>query len=513
MGLLLAALMVLALGLRCKGLASRSLWVDEVLEAMRLGQGISGIAEANRKDVHPPLRLYMNGLPYFMAEGLAAKPTGPWPSEFQLRLVPCILGILSVGVLVGLLRNWMGWAGALVGGYLLTINTEHVEYSQDGRMYSASLFFSLLTLLATDRLARALLEEKRVPGRDLSLFLAATAANVANSYLGLMVFALEIGFLLLLSVRVGTSKTRVSMLATLAMALLGSLPWIGQLSETVLRLEIGVGVNGRSLGQVYNTVFEWFSHPSHPPNLQRLLIFVNLALLVYGVMAALARSRRVAWLLLVFGLGPLFGLLFLDWHKLVESRYFLLALPACLALQAFAFDGMIGSRPGRILAALLGVFLTVSAGYGLRAHYQIPKQEWKLAVDDLVGRLRPDSENLIMVGPVSTDTCLLYYLRRAGFSVWHKLDFKYPYSYEYALVERGSLRIRLLPPSVDPLTLSRDREQAGSFYFIGSFPGKRERVAMPSLAGVLDELPVLREYPATYPWGRISLRGHPHQGP
>ena len=69
-------------------------------------------------------------------------------SEWSARLVPAIVGVLSIPVLYFMIRKIFGARVALFSAGLLAISTWHIYWSQNARFYTLLLLFYTLSMLA-----------------------------------------------------------------------------------------------------------------------------------------------------------------------------------------------------------------------------------------------------------------------------------------------------------------------------------------------------------------------------
>ena len=129
---------ILGLGflLRVYQLGKFSLWYDEVIsiyEAQELFLSANGHYELL---TFPPL-LFLYILHLWLNFGT---------TEFALRLLPCLLGVVSIGVFYALGRKVGGPRTALLGSLLLAISPLHIYYSRECTSYALWILMSLLSV-------------------------------------------------------------------------------------------------------------------------------------------------------------------------------------------------------------------------------------------------------------------------------------------------------------------------------------------------------------------------------
>jgi uncharacterized membrane protein len=132
----LASLILIGAFLRIYNLAFNSLWLDETATYSYAQRSLSGIWELTTAgEFNPPLF-------YWIEHGMLALGN----SEFILRVIPSIAGILTIPVfyLIGteLKDNLTGIIAALI----LTLSQFHIFYSQEARAYTLLLLFVSLSL-------------------------------------------------------------------------------------------------------------------------------------------------------------------------------------------------------------------------------------------------------------------------------------------------------------------------------------------------------------------------------
>lgn len=186
--LVLLAILLLATALRFYRLDAQSLWYDEGNSARMAERGVADILRAAAADVHPP--------GYYLI--LSGWRSALGDSEFALRSLSALLGILTVALVYRLGRQYFSrWAG-VSAALLAAINPFLVYYSQEARMYVAAATLGALSFL----LASAWLRSSRAPNpatgnrRMLVGYCLATAAGLYSHYaFGLVIAAQNLAIL------------------------------------------------------------------------------------------------------------------------------------------------------------------------------------------------------------------------------------------------------------------------------------------------------------------------------
>jgi len=121
----LSLTLLLALALRLVRLGTWPYWHDEVLcliKAEHFTDVLHGVYESN----HPPLIVLLM---------LIWRAVGLGESEWTMKMLPCLLGVLGVATLFLLGRKLYGPRAGLCAAFLLAISPIHVLHSQDLKEY------------------------------------------------------------------------------------------------------------------------------------------------------------------------------------------------------------------------------------------------------------------------------------------------------------------------------------------------------------------------------------------
>jgi uncharacterized membrane protein len=123
--LLLGLILALAAGVRFYELGSQSLWSDEGNSAALAARSLAQIGRDAGNDIHPPLYYW---LLHFWTRSFGN-------SEFALRSLSAVLGVLLVWVIADLGRRLFSPATGLAAGFIAALAPFQVYYSQEARMY------------------------------------------------------------------------------------------------------------------------------------------------------------------------------------------------------------------------------------------------------------------------------------------------------------------------------------------------------------------------------------------
>ncbi|MBL7182909.1 MAG: glycosyltransferase family 39 protein [Anaerolineae bacterium] len=130
------AVIILAFALRIYRLDHQSIWYDEGVSVYFANQGLKDLVAGVSADNHPPL--------HFFSLHLWLKLAGQ--SEFSIRFLSLISGVLSVPLLFKLGRELFNRRVGLLAAFLLSISPFHVWFSQEARMYTLAALLGLASV-------------------------------------------------------------------------------------------------------------------------------------------------------------------------------------------------------------------------------------------------------------------------------------------------------------------------------------------------------------------------------
>lgn len=128
-----AVLFVGTLLLRSYGIAEISTWMDEANTAYQVQESPAEIVAHYAENQNPPL-YYLVLKPWVQLFGIG--PLG-------LRSFSLVFSMLALGVWVLLLRRYLNWQMALLGGLFFALGDVHLYFAQEGRNYAFSTFWML----------------------------------------------------------------------------------------------------------------------------------------------------------------------------------------------------------------------------------------------------------------------------------------------------------------------------------------------------------------------------------
>jgi uncharacterized membrane protein len=178
----LAALLLLAAGLRLSTLDLQSFWYDEAFTPVRvlrasLGATLHGVVHTENS---PPL--------WYLIAWLDARVLGD--GEVALRLPSALAGIATVGVAWAIGRELAGRRCALIAAALVAVNPLFVWYSQEARVYALFALSSAVAMLCCVRARR-----EPTPGRMAAFALAGALALLTHYFAAFLLLGMVLWLL------------------------------------------------------------------------------------------------------------------------------------------------------------------------------------------------------------------------------------------------------------------------------------------------------------------------------
>ncbi|MBC7262726.1 MAG: glycosyltransferase family 39 protein [Chloroflexi bacterium] len=326
--LLLAALILIAFGVRVYRLEAQPLWTDEGLSLYRARLDLPGILSNEivvrgvvTKDTTPPF--------YFLL--LHFLRAGAGESVFALRMLGVMAGVLMVPLLFLLGQRLFSKQAGLATAFLGALSPFHVWYSQDARTYSLLIALSLISVYALLRM-RDHLASRSQRVMWVGAWVLAGVTMLYTHYTGFLVLAFE-GVVLIVD-----SVLRSRRRWLLAVGILASLPTIPLVQYAVWRTQhvSEYGVAFRPLDRIFQELISAFSlglsetlvHPWWA-------ILPFLALAILGAFWVRDRQWRPSLFLLAYFLVPVLIFFVITLFKPLYTgpRHLIIVLPAFLLLM------------------------------------------------------------------------------------------------------------------------------------------------------------------------------------
>jgi mannosyltransferase len=362
------AIIILAFALRIYRLDHQSIWYDEGVSIYFSSHSLKDLVVGVSADNHPPL--------HFLALHFWLKLAGQ--SEFAIRFLSLICGVLSVPLLFKLGRELFNQRVGSLAAFLLSISPFHVWFSQEARMYTMA---ALLGLGSVYIFVLLLKERAGSASRYLwaSYVIISALALYTHFYVAFVILFENIAFLIQWILRRARESTnseftnlRTWLLAQLCVALL-FLPWarfvatryaadatywegaLGLLTaakDTFIAFSVGQTMEGRAadfaaLGfaalaaaGVLASLWEWKLEVGKWKTEGGRLSISHLPI---------SNLQSPTGLVLFYLLVPIAALFAISYHRpKFAPRYLLPALPAFYLLMAVGLGKLVPSRRSQV---------------------------------------------------------------------------------------------------------------------------------------------------------------------
>jgi uncharacterized membrane protein len=439
--LIVALILILAAVLRLRGLGHDSLWSDEMVSVSLARMPVTEMIRRNVDlQTNPPLfELILHGWIKLLGD-----------SEVAVRALPALLGIAGVFVAYVLVRRLIGWRAGLAAMLLAAVSPVLVEYAQECRAYTLSIF---LGLLSCDLFVRLL----RRPNQRLQVayVLVSALALYAHLFAAFTLLAQHLAYLLQLRRRRDRLplRPRAWLMSNVAIACLFA-PFAATVIHWARNVSGQFPVKSVTLDDVARSYWIYGGSTG--------LFILIIALVAFGV-AHLRRTRRRTGLALLLGLMLLPVVMPVIIAMLSRPVYMpRYGMMASVALCALAGAGAVALP--RVLGVAMLAAIVVISPFATAA--DISKADWREAGDFLTRNMRPNdlavvsasaSKRLfnyyvdrddVVLRPVDTPTLPVTLPLERGKRVWLVIhDSWYPIN---SFVTRAPVRIerRLLTPDV-----------------------------------------------------------------
>ena len=372
--LVLAALVILGLWLRLRGLSAEGFADDEVHKWLAANRYLHGIFSGD--DVEHPMLMK-----WLIAGCIAAFGPLGWAQETLTRLPNALAGGLSVWVVALLGRRLFGPTAALLAAGLAACSVTLVGYQRVAKEDTLLGLFLLLLLWCLAE-AKAAADDGRSPRRWELWGAAALAGMLASKY---FFFLLPIPFVFYLWVK-RDSQWRVPLKRWLQLAGFAFVLWVGvnwspflpstwEYAKSYTTGQQTVHGSLFFMGRIYHNLVE-YGLKGTPPWFYAVFAAVKLAPLTFlaalGGLAVALLQRRPAHKLVLSWLAVWFFVHSLSGSK--WGRFFVSVLPAFLLLAGYAAALLLEKlrAPAARRAALAAAALLLPGGEALAALRHAP---------------------------------------------------------------------------------------------------------------------------------------------
>ena len=348
-------LTIIALFLRLYRLDFNSLWLDEAVTLRFARLPMPAVFDVMvHGEYNPPLFFWIEHIIVMFGD-----------SEWMLRIVPAIIGTLTVPAFYLLGRLFLGRPQGILAAALLAFSPFHIYYSQEARPYVLALFLITVSLIFLLKGC----ESGKLTEWILGGLLAA-AALWCHFYVAVLIIPL---FAYLFFKTYFRAKTMpIPCITGIAVFIIACLPLFYQgLKLAGMRVAGGAVFGSRGLTFITSitTEFSWY-------NMAAVLVFG--ALLVLGFWSLFRYSKEKVFFILCCVLVPVFVSIPLSYMIPMTPRYLIVILPF-LALGISASFDLIRTVSSKktafilLLATIIVINIPALAGY----YTENQKETWR----------------------------------------------------------------------------------------------------------------------------------------
>lgn len=473
--ILLALLFVFATGLRFYGLSDKSLWADEITSYIIARQGFLTDLQFSLQDVTPPLHYFLATISIHIHD-----------SVFFFRLPSAISGSLSCLLIFFLTNKLFSRRVALASALLLTCSPFHLQYSQDGRMYSLMMFLALgACWTQLEYLERTLsFKCKAFLGWYIG-WVIFTILGLYNSYFSLFLFCGQ-GFYLIFHLSVNLRCRKISTWIEhfwfFLYPFLAFAPLIGKL----IKLFSQQITNASCIKLNLMPISLEFLHRFGPNQ----VVFNYIFLLFF--FSGLVLTHRKAFYFLFMFLPPFCFLSMISTKHFFALRYISHLLPLYLIYITAGLEIMIDHifryfRIHKKIFSKLFFFLITMALFlstlpQIQFYYKNEKQNWRDAAKFLQSRIKP--HDVLVPDTIGANFCLHHY--------WSKLDWS----------KFGTVKYNVSPRVREVEQLLELQKRYLRVWYVCSWKNH----APPDLIAHVEKYFLLeKHFPALTNWGEIYI--------
>lgn len=383
---LLLAITGLAALLRFYKLGEWSFWIDEIFTINRVQAHYGSLSEAFQ---NLPPNFFWTPISLLLTSG-SLSLFGV--SEWSARLVPALIGILSIPLIYIPVKRIFGPGIALISALLLAISPWHLYWSQNARFYTMLMLLFVLALLA---FYFAFEQDKWWLIIVFWVFFYLSASERLLAIFLIPVVVIYLPLLLLSRDKIPPGFNR----RNLALVFL-------PIAAVVTVEVISIIVLGESVTEGY---LEWFLlHRSDDP--LRLAFFIAsgigiplLVLALFGGLRLVYRANRAGTLLFLGAFIPILMLITLNPFLFTKDRYVFVTLPSCVILAATTVKGLFDLETARPKLLALGVLslLVADAAADNLMYYRVnngSRRDWRGAFS-LIEENGADDDLVVMFWP------------------------------------------------------------------------------------------------------------------
>ncbi len=359
---ILITLTTVGLILRFYHLSFNSLWLDEATTLNWSKPGFFEIWEISRNvDFHPPLFHWIEHLMLVFGQ-----------SEFVLRAVPALLGILTIPVFYLIGKEFHDRNVGIISAALLTVSYFGIYYSQEAYSYSLVLFaFSLVILFYLYAL--------RTDNITWWVIFGLTSAIAFWTHYYVFV-GLGVIYLHAVIMRAGGMKKDIrrakNLLIAFCTTLILTLPLLFIVGERFFRLTgtpPTYGVLGPTL--IQETFIRFSGGYS---SLNSIIAFIYLVLMIGGFVFLYTKDRTKCLFSAMFLILPIVISVLISSKMTMNPRYLIYLLPVFFVLIALSYPIIFRLVPNRNLIYItLILIFAINAPLLAEYYSNYTKEDWR----------------------------------------------------------------------------------------------------------------------------------------
>lgn len=436
---LLIALAV-AFFVRVNALSAQSLWNDEGTSVALARTSWQAIVNAAARDIHPPL--------YYLL--LHAWIQGAGISEFALRFLSVIAGVLVVALTFRIAREWFDQDVAVIAAVLSALNPFQVYYAQETRMYIWVTLFACLSVWAMIVMLKPAREfsppplPRQMRTRILALIgyiVATVAALYTNYYAFTLVLFQNLAFVAYLiwarrERRPRLTHTIILWIAAQAVIALAYVPWL-LFARSSIAAWPGISEPMALWDMAWRIVSAYVTGADTLLNWQTLLVLTYLIFFVGGLLPSRDLFRISAWGIVtcaLWAIVPLVAMCFVSLSRpAYNPKFLLLATPGFLILvgrgvsvlypglflrERAPYASLADSRARRVLRQVInltklsvGALFAAGTVLALQNMYTDPRlqRDDYRGIVNYINAVATDKDAVIVDAPGQLDVVRYYY--------------------------------------------------------------------------------------------------------
>ena len=396
--------------LRFYGLTNQSLWHDELYSWKSANfNSLSQVVEYGKRDIHPPgYAIVLYYIEKFIGD-----------SETALRLPSAICGVLSIIVIYFLGLRYYSYKESLISSALMAFLWCPVYYSQEARMYSMVLLFTLTTMYCWDILFYQLQTNEKLTNWYAALgYIISSIILCYLHYFGTYLIALLGIASIVLCVK--KRKVLLMMLLIHLPIAIAYAPWV-----SVMLSHTHKSVRYMSIPNIFTPIvtLKFFFNS----NYLLLIILFFYAFYFFRIIRDICRKHKTipeqitllrsdiflaAWLII-----PFFGAIMISvlLTPVTQNRNLIILLPPAYLLFARSITQLTLSTKKQMIISFLIIGLFLCDLIFIKDYYSRPtKQQYREAVNYIIQHDHVNGPPLIIGSCIDADLLNYYFLKNGS---------------------------------------------------------------------------------------------------